>query len=98
RCGACRSPLEPWDRLSRATPLEQMMGHTSRRCAGGRQRLGSDAVQLPASMGGQGMDQCLTKQAVREPVSVSRLDDEAGPEPSIECIERRRLIQFADGR
>ena len=49
-------------------------------------------------MGGQRVDECLTKQAVSEPVSVRRLDDEANREPSIECIERRHLIQFTDGR
>ena len=96
RGGACRSPLEPRNRLHRATPLEQVVSHAPCRCTGSGQRIGRDAMELRAPMGGKRVDQCLTKQTMREPISVRGLDDEASREPSIECIERRQLLQLAD--
>ena len=74
------------------------MGNASCRCAGGRQRVGRDAVHLGASMGGQRTDQRLTEQSVSEPVSASTLDDQASRKRSIERVERGRLIHPADGR
>jgi hypothetical protein len=35
---------------------------------------------------------------VREPVPIRGLQDEASRKPAIECIERVRLLQLADGR